>query len=116
LHGTSTCKDPTPEGLAPRAWHQGAPSASSSAVGNGDGQSLLPRGNYRPRDTRSISAFTMRSTSPGRLSSSQDFSIGRSISLTRSSKVRALWLSTVWASVLKADSTADTVDWDKIGG
>src|SRR5450432_4675938 len=70
---------------------------------------------YRPpRDTRSISAFTMRSTSPGRLSSSQDFSIGRSISLTRSSRVRALLLSTVWASVLKADSTADTVERDNI--
>ena len=39
----------------------------------------------------------MRSTSPGRLSSSQDFSIGRSISLTRSSSVRALLLSTVLA-------------------
>src|SRR5436305_14266876 len=58
----------------------------------------------------------MRSTRPGRLSSSQDFSIGRSISLTRSSRVRALLLSTVLASVLKADSTADTVDRDKIGG
>src|SRR5947209_14193614 len=68
-----------------------------------------------PRETRSISAFTMRSTSPGRLSSSQDFSIGRSISLTRSSRVRALLLSTVWASVLKADSTADTVDCDRMG-
>src|SRR6266581_1893810 len=56
----------------------------------------------------------MRSTSPGRLSSSQDFSIGRSISLTRSSSVRALLLSTVWASVLKADSTADTVECDRI--
>src|SRR6201985_1342496 len=70
---------------------------------------------YRPRETRSISALTMRSTSPGRLSSSQDLSIGRSISLTRSSSVRALLLSTVCASVLNADSTADTVDLDKIG-
>src|SRR5580704_16192020 len=69
----------------------------------------------RPRETRSISALTIRSTSPGRLSSSQDFSIGRSISLTRSSSVRALLLSTVWASVLNADSTADTVDLDNIG-
>src|SRR6201994_3023443 len=70
---------------------------------------------YRPRETRSISDLTMRSTSPGRLSSSQDLSIGRSISLTRSSSVRALLLSTVWASVLKADSTADTVVVDRIG-
>src|SRR6202163_4057366 len=69
---------------------------------------------YRPRETRSISALTMRSTSPGKLSSSQDFSIGRSISLTRSSSVRALLLSTVWASVLNADSTADTVECDRI--
>src|ERR1700730_17904170 len=58
----------------------------------------------------------MRSTNPGRLSSSQDFSIGRSISLTRSSSVRALLLSTVWASVLKALSTADTVERDSICG
>src|ERR1700732_2922559 len=70
---------------------------------------------YRPpRETRSISAFTMGSTSPGKLSSSQDFSIGRSISLTRSSSVRALLLSTVLARVLKADSTADTVERDNI--
>ena len=41
--------------------------------------------------------MTIRSTSPGKLSSSQDFSIGRSISLTRSSSVRALLLSTVLA-------------------
>ena len=56
----------------------------------------------------------MRSTNPGRLSSSQDFSIGRSISLTRSSNVRALLLRTVLARLLKADSTADTVERDKI--
>src|SRR5258705_2871043 len=56
----------------------------------------------------------MRSTSPGRLSSSQDLSIGRSISLTRSSRVRALLLSTVLANELKADSTADTVECDRI--
>ena len=56
----------------------------------------------------------MRSTNPGKLSSSQDFSIGRSISLTRSSNVRALLLSTVLARLLKADSTADTVERDKI--
>src|SRR5437762_9663488 len=70
---------------------------------------------YRPRETRSISAFTMRSTSPGRLSSSQDFSIGRSISLTRSSSVRALLLSTVWARELNADSTAEIVVCARIG-
>src|SRR5580704_15617922 len=69
----------------------------------------------RPRETRSISAFTIRSTSPGRLSSSQDLSIGRSISLTRSSSVRALLLSTVWASELNADSTAVIVVCDRIG-
>src|SRR5665213_1144391 len=70
---------------------------------------------YRPRETRSISALTIRSTRLGRLSSSQDFSIGRSISLTRSSSVRALLLSTVWASELNADSTAETVERDRIG-
>src|SRR5438132_11574659 len=75
---------------------------------------MLNGDRYRPREPRSISAFTIRSTSPGRLSSSQDFSIGRSISLTRSSSVRALLLSTVWASVLNADSTADTVERDRI--
>src|SRR5882757_10437961 len=56
----------------------------------------------------------MRSTSPGKLSSSQDFSIGRSISLTRSSSVRALLLNTVLARLLKADSTAETVERDNI--
>src|ERR1700712_2030641 len=71
-------------------------------------------GQEAPRETRSISAFTIRSTTPGRLSSSQDFSIGRSISLTRSSRVRALLLKTVLASVLNADSTADTVERDRI--
>src|SRR3977135_1026589 len=76
-----------------------------------------PKRDYRPpRDTRPISAFTIRSTRPGRLSSSQDFSIGRSISLTRSSRVRALLLSTVWASVLKADSTAETGGCERLGG
>src|ERR1700759_3895670 len=94
--------------------------AAQSRIGPaGDGligADMVSRRRYceRPRDTRSISAFTMRSTSPGRLSSSQDFSIGRNISLTRSSSVRALLLSTVWASVLKADSTAETVLWDRI--
>ena len=79
---------------------------------NGSSRPERPRG--RPRETRSISALTIRSTNPGRLSSSQDFSIGRSISLTRSSSVRALLLSTVLASELKADSTAETVECDKI--
>jgi hypothetical protein len=51
----------------------------------------------------------MRSTRPGRLSSSQAFSIGRSISFTRSSSVRALLPSTVCASELKALSTAAMV-------
>ena len=60
--------------------------------------------------------MTIRSTNPGKLSSSQDFSIGRSISLTRSSSVRALLLSTVLARELKADSTAETVERDKIAG
>src|SRR4029079_5148295 len=62
-----------------------------------------------PRETRSISARTMRSTIPGRLSSSHDLSIGRSISRTRSSSVRAFCPITVWASVLNALSTAFTV-------
>ena len=61
----------------------------------------------RPRETRSISARTSRSTSPGRLSSSQVLSIGRSISRTRSSSVRAFCTSTVCASVLNAELTAD---------
>src|SRR5258708_3518862 len=74
-----------------------------------------PAAHYRPpRETRSISAFTIRSTRPGKLSSSQDFSIGRSISLTRSSRVRALLLKTVLARLLNADSTADTVERDRI--
>ena len=51
----------------------------------------------------------MRSTMPGRLSSSHDLSIGRSISRTRSSSVRAFCTSTVWASALKAESTAAEV-------
>ena len=62
-----------------------------------------------PRETRSISARTIRSTIPGRLSSSHDLSIGRSISRTRSSSVRAFCPITVWASVLNALSTAFTV-------
>ena len=57
----------------------------------------------RPRETRSISARTSRSTMPGRLSSSQVLSIGRSISRTRSSSVRPFCTSTVCASVLKAE-------------
>src|ERR1700688_691796 len=101
-----------------------APSQHDRHLGSSDradvmaesGPSIGPAGlaRYRPRETRSISALTMRSTRPGKLSSSQDFSIGRSISLTRSSSVRALLLSTVLASVLKADSTADTVERDRI--
>ena len=63
----------------------------------------------RPRETRSISARTRRSTMPGRLSSSQDLSIGRSISRTKSSSVRAFCTSTVCASALKAKSTAALV-------
>src|SRR5215210_7386529 len=60
-------------------------------------------GGYRPpRATRSISARTSRSTMMGRFSSSQLFSIGRSMSFTRSSSVRALWLRTVWVSILNA--------------
>src|SRR4051812_49572161 len=51
----------------------------------------------------------MRSTMPGRLSSSHDLSSGRSISFTRSSSVRAFCTSTVWASALKAESTAAEV-------
>ena len=51
---------------------------------------------------------------PGRLSSSHDFSSGRSISRTRSSSVRAFCTSTVWASALKAESTAAEVADDMI--
>src|SRR3981189_169868 len=69
---------------------------------------------YRPRETRSISALTMRSTNPGRLSSSQDFSIGRSISLTRSSSVRALLLRTVLASEFDGGPSGETSEDDKI--
>ncbi len=59
-----------------------------------------------PRETRSISARTMRSTRLGRLSSSHDLSIGRSISFTRSSSVRAFCPMMVCASELNALSTA----------
>src|SRR5262249_28131227 len=65
-----------------------------------------------PRGPRSISARTIRSTRPGRLSSIQDLSIGRSISFTRSSSVRAFCPSTVWASALNALSTACAVACD----
>jgi hypothetical protein len=44
----------------------------------------------RSRETRSISVRTRRSTIPGRLSSSQNLRIGRNISRTISSSVRAL--------------------------
>src|SRR3569832_255468 len=54
----------------------------------------------------------MRSTMPGRLTASQLLSIGRSISLTRSSSVRALLPRTVLASELNALSTAERVDAD----
>ena len=63
----------------------------------------------RPRATRSISERTSRSTRPGRLSSSQVFSIGRSISRTRSSRVRAFCTKTVCANALNAESTAADV-------
>lgn len=76
----------------------------------------MPAGRYRPRETRSISTLTMRSTSPGKLSSSHDFSIGRSISRTMPSSDEALLPRTVSASALKADSTADIVEFDRIGG
>ena len=59
----------------------------------------------RARRARSRRA-PCRSTMPGRLSSSQDLSIGRSISRTRSSSVRAFCTSTVCASELNAESTA----------
>src|SRR6516165_919452 len=67
---------------------------------------------YRPRETRSISARTMRSTRLGRLSSSHDLSIGRSISFTRSSSVRAFCPMMVCASVLNALSTAAIVSFE----
>jgi hypothetical protein len=55
----------------------------------------------------------MRSTMLGRLSSSQDLSMGRSISRTRSSSVRAFCTSTVCTSALKAVSTAAEASLDK---
>src|SRR6516164_7298621 len=63
----------------------------------------------RPRDTRSISARTRRSTMPGRFSSSQVLSIGRRSSLTTSSRVRPLRACAVRASASKAASTAAVV-------
>src|SRR5262249_54987194 len=63
----------------------------------------------RPRDTRSISARTRRSTMPGRFSSSQVLSIGRSNSLTNSSSVRPLHPCALRASVSKAAPTAAVV-------
>ncbi len=63
----------------------------------------------RPRDTRSISARTRRSTISGRFSSSQLLSIGRSNSLTTSSSVRPLRACAVRASASKAASTAAVV-------
>ena len=65
----------------------------------------LRRPQRRPRDTRSISSRTSRSTSGGRLPSSQSFSMGRSISATKSSSVRAFCARIVWASALKAPET-----------
>ncbi len=79
------------------------------------GEQIIISDQVRPRETRSISARTSRSTRPGRLSSSQVLSSGRSISRTRSSSVRAFCTSTVWASVLNAESTAAVVD-DEISG
>src|ERR1700681_3389268 len=99
-----------------KSTRQVASEAEISVLGTNQGRSTGPEPYRPPRETRSISVLTIRSTSPGKLSSSQDFSIGRNISLTRSSSVRALLLSTVWARLLKADSTADTVERDKICG
>jgi hypothetical protein len=44
-------------------------------------------GDWRPRATRSISDCTIRSTKLGKFSSSHDFSVGRSVSRTTSSRV-----------------------------
>src|SRR6516164_565706 len=67
---------------------------------------------YRPRETRSISARTMCSTRLGKLLSSHDLSICRSISFTRSSSVRAFCPMMVCASVLNALSTAAIVSFE----
>lgn len=64
-----------------------AATAANKGVAATEGRDRINQ--RRPRETRSISSLTSRSTSGGRLSSSHSFSIGRSISETRSSKVRA---------------------------
>ena len=66
-----------------------------------------------PRETRSISARTIRSTNPGRLSSSHDFSRGWSVSRTNSSSVCEFCFLTACASALNAESTAAVVCRDK---
>ena len=70
-------------------------------------------GGQCPRETRSISARTIRSTNPGRLSSSQDFSRGWSVSRTNSSSVCEFCFLTACASALNAESTAAVVCRDK---
>ena len=91
-------------GQTPTAGDGGATTEDGGRIGYpiAVGRLLQPR----PRDTRSISARTRRSTMAGRFSSSQVLSIGRSSSLMKSSSVRPSRTCTVCASALKAESTA----------
>src|SRR5260370_33446808 len=59
-----------------------------------------------PRETRSISARTRRSTMMGRLSSRHALSIGLSISRPGSSEVRRFFTSQVWVRESDAVSQA----------
>ena len=65
--------------------------------------------------TRSISAWTIRSTTPGKFSSSHDFSMGRSVSRTTSSSVGSCFF-TVSVNVLNAEPTAADVSRDSSAG
>gem|GEM_PF-3757716 len=68
-------------------------------------QGVCLRAYFPPRATRSISARTSFSTSVGRLSSSHDLSIGRSISRTRRS---ILALSCTTLAAARAENAAET--------
>jgi YNFM family putative membrane transporter len=98
--------------LEPRASRPRLPSAREQ---DADGTRAVPGSYPRPRETRSISARTRRSTILGRLSSSQALSIGLSISRTRSSSVREFCTKMVWASELNAMSTAALLRGDSKG-
>ena len=68
-----------------------------------------PGPNYSPRATRSISALTRRSTMTGRLSSSKDLSIGRSISRVRPTTTSLCWTNRLARRALKAARTEPSV-------